>query len=59
MEVAAAVSSDNIQSVSQWMDDNRLAPVSDEQALGWEQKDEHRCAVFSAPWVLFQLVKKL
>ena len=58
VEVAAAVSSDNIQAVSQWMDDNRLAAVSDEQALGWEQKDEHLWAVVTAPWVLVQLVKK-
>ena len=58
VEVAAAVSSDNTQAVSQWVDANQLAAVSDEQALDWQQKDEHLWAVVTAPWVLVQLIKK-
>ena len=58
VEVAAAVSSDNTQAVSQWVAVNQLAAVSDEQALDWQQKDEHLWAVVTAPWVLVQLIKK-
>ena len=58
VEVAAAVSSDNAQAVSQWVAVNQLAAVSDEQALDWQQKDEHLWAVVTAPWVLVQLIKK-
>ena len=58
VEVAAAVSSDDTQAVSQWMDANQLATVSDEQALYWHQKDEHLWAVVTAPWVLVQMIKK-
>ena len=58
VEVAAAVSSDNAQAVSQWVAVNQLAAVSDEQALDWQQKDEHLWAVVTAPWVLVQRIKK-
>ena len=58
MEVAAAVSSDSIKAVSKWVDANKLTAVSDEQALDWQQKDEHLWAVVTAPWVLVQLIKK-
>ncbi len=58
VEVAAAVSSDNTQAVSKWVAVNQLAAVSDEQALDWQQKDEHLWAVVTAPWVLVQLIKK-
>ena len=58
VEVAAAVSSDNTQAVSRWVAVNQLAAVSDEQALDWQQKDEHLWAVVTAPWVLVQLIKK-
>ena len=58
VEVAAAVSSDNTQTVSQWVDANQLAAVSDEQALDWQQKDECLWAVVTAPWVLVQMIKK-
>ena len=58
VEVASAVSSDNTQAVSQWVGANQLAAVSDEQALDWQQKDEHLWAVVTAPWVLVQLIKK-
>ena len=58
VEVAAAVSSDNTQAVSQWVAVNQLAAVSDEQALDWQQKDEHLWAVVTAPWVLVQLMKR-
>ena len=59
VEVAAAVSSDNTQTVSQWVDANQLAAVSDEQALDWHQKDEHLWAVVTAPWVLVQMIKSI
>ena len=58
VEVAAAVSSDSTKAVSKWVDANKLAAVSDEQALDWQQKDEHLWAVVTAPWVLVQLIKK-
>ena len=58
VEVAAAVSSDNTQAVSQWVDANQLAAVSDDQALDWHQKDECLWAVVTAPWVLVQMIKK-
>ena len=58
VEVAAAVSSDNTQAVSQWVDANQLVAVSDEVALDWHQKDEHLWAVVTAPWVLVQMIKK-
>ena len=58
VEVAAAVSSDNTQAVSQWMNANRLSVVSDEQAFDWQQRDEQLWAVVTAPWVLVQLIRK-
>lgn len=58
VEVAAAVSSDNTQVVSQWVNANQLAAVSDEQAIDWQQKDEFLWAVVTAPWVLVQLINR-
>ncbi len=57
VDVAAAVSSDDATSVSQWIDGNQLVPVSDAQALDWHGQDEYLWAVVTAPWVLVQQIK--
>ena len=56
VEVAAAVSADDTEQVSQWLELQQLSPVNDQQAADWQQSDQLMWAVVTAPWVLIQLV---
>ena len=56
VEVAAAVSADDTEQVSKWLELQQLLPVNDQQAADWQQSDQLMWAVVTAPWVLIQLV---
>jgi len=54
VEVALALQQDDVQSVSNWKDNQQLAAVSDEQARQWVSGDSLLWAVAIKPWVLVQ-----
>lgn len=54
VEVAARIANDDKAAVSQWMSENRIAKVSDEQALAWWDADIVLWAVVVKPWILVQ-----
>jgi len=54
VEVALALQQDDVQSVSNWKDNQQLAAVSDEQARQWVSGDSLLWAVAINPWVLVQ-----
>ena len=56
VEVAAAVSADDTEQVSKWLELQQLLPVNDQQAADWQECDQLMWAVVTAPWVLIQLV---
>lgn len=56
VEVAAAVSADDTEQVSKWLELQQLSSVNDQQAADWQQSDQLMWAVVTAPWVLIQLV---
>jgi hypothetical protein len=58
VEVALQISYDNSKQISQWMDKDRLAPVSDDQARYWITTDATVWAVVVKPWVLVQDIKE-
>jgi hypothetical protein len=58
VEVAVQVSNDNSDLVRQWMDADKLAPVSDDQARYWIDRDAIVWAVVVKPWVLVQDIKE-
>jgi hypothetical protein len=58
VEVALQVSNDNSDSIRQWMDKGKLAPVSDDQARYWIGADATVWAVVVKPWVLVQDIKE-
>ena len=58
VEVALQVSNDNSDLVRQWMDKDKLAPVSDDQARYWIGTDATVWAVVVKPWVLVQDMKE-
>lgn len=54
VEVAYQFSLDNKVLVGQWINDKKVAPVSDQQALNWYENNTTVWAVVIKPWVLVQ-----
>ena len=54
IEVAARFASDDTAAVQQWLDQGRLARVSDQQARAWLEADAMLWTVVARPWVLVQ-----
>lgn len=54
VDAANAFSNDDKQQVSQWMQDNKVQLVSDQQAEKWIQTDHIMWSVVIKPWVLVQ-----
>lgn len=54
IEVAVCIARDDTAAVRGWMQSNRLAKVSDEQAAAWLEEDADLWAVVVKPWVLVQ-----
>ena len=57
-EVALQIANDNSDLVRKWMDEGKLAPVSDDQARYWIGTDAIIWAVVVKPWVLVQDMKE-
>lgn len=57
VEVAYQFSVDNKVLVENWLKTNRVAPVSDQQALNWYDNQAEVWAVVVKPWVLVQALK--
>lgn len=58
IEVALQISNDNSAAVKQWMNNAKVAPVSDDQARYWFDADASVWAVVVKPWVLVQDIKE-
>ena len=58
IDVAIAISEDDSATVKAWMDDGRLAAVSDDQARQRYDNDILVWTVVVKPWVLVQNVKE-
>jgi hypothetical protein len=56
-QVATAFARDDKARFEAWLQQKRVAPVSDEQAEHWYQADALLWAVVVAPWVLVQPVQ--
>jgi hypothetical protein len=54
VEVAVRIANDDKAAVAQWMAENRIAKVSDAQALAWWDADMQLWAVVIKPWILVQ-----
>ena len=54
IEVAGVLVEDNKSQMQQWMDDDLVANVSDEQASAWHESKVTVWAVVIKPWVLVQ-----
>jgi hypothetical protein len=54
VEVAVRIANDDKAAVAQWMAENRIAKVSDAQALAWWDADMQLWAVVVKPWILVQ-----
>jgi hypothetical protein len=57
VDVGVQISLDNKAAVAQWMADNRVGPVTDEQAKIWLDADAALWTVVVKPWLLVQSVK--
>lgn len=54
VEVAYQFSVDNKELVAQWLKENKIGKVSDEQAIAWLAEDAMVWAVVVKPWLLVQ-----
>jgi hypothetical protein len=54
VDVAYQFSIDNKEQVADWMQNNQLGLVSDQQALTWLEKNAEVWAVVVKPWILVQ-----
>lgn len=54
VDVAARVAADDAATISQWMNENRISKVNDEQARTWHDSDAQVWAVVVRPWILVQ-----
>lgn len=54
VDVAARIANDDKASVEQWMKENRIVKVSDEQASAWLEADMALWTVVVKPWILVQ-----
>jgi hypothetical protein len=54
VDVAMRIASDDKAAVTQWMSENRIAKVSDAQALAWWDADLMLWTVVVKPWILVQ-----
>lgn len=58
VDVGVQISIDNKSAVAQWMADNQVGSVTDEQAKIWLDADATLWSVVVKPWLLVQPVKK-
>ena len=58
VDVGVQISLDNKAAVAQWMEEKRIARVSDEQAQSWLDADASLWTVVVKPWLLVQPQKK-
>lgn len=52
--VAVTVAQDNKQQIEQWINENKIKPVDDQQAKQWLNQQALLWAVVVKPWVLVQ-----
>jgi hypothetical protein len=57
VDVGVQISLDNKAAVAQWMEEQRIARVSDEQAQSWLDADASLWTVVVKPWLLVQPAK--
>jgi hypothetical protein len=57
VDVGVQISLDNKTAVAQWMEEKRIARVSDEQAQAWLDADASLWTVVVKPWLLVQPMK--
>lgn len=55
IQVAAAVAEDDAGRVSGWLESTEIAPVSDAEAVAWQEADAVLWAVVVKPYVLVQV----
>jgi len=54
VDVAYQFSIDNKTQVEQWLKEQKIALVSDQQAIKWHKENSTVWAVVVKPWILFQ-----
>jgi hypothetical protein len=58
VEVAVEIANDNAAQIKQWMSQEKIGKVSDEQAKTWLETDATLWAVVVRPWILVQQTKE-
>lgn len=54
VEVATQISEDHKAQIEQWMSENKIGKVSDEQARAWFESDAMVWSAVVKPWILVQ-----
>lgn len=58
IEVAKTLHADDTAQLQQWMNNQQVNPVSDQQALSFASENAQVWALVLAPWVLVQAVQQ-
>ena len=54
IEAALVIQNDNSKQMEQWIAENKVIRVNDEQAIKWSENNEALMAITAVPWVLVQ-----
>ena len=57
IDVAVEVAEDNTTKVEEWISQNKIAHITDQQAMEWYTKKAELLTVIVKPWVLVQTLK--
>lgn len=58
IEAALAIQNDNSKQMEQWIAENKVIRVNEEQAIKWSDVNEPLIAITAVPWVLVQEINQ-
>ena len=59
VDVGVCVANDEKAAVAKWLEDGRIAKVSNEQAIAWHEANATLWTVVIKPWILVQEEKRI
>ncbi len=58
VDVAVEIAEDNTTKVEEWMSQNKITRITDQQAIEWNNSKAELLTAIVKPWVLVQIIKK-
>lgn len=58
IEAALVIQNDESEQMQQWIEENKVIRVNDQQAIKWSETNEPLMAITAVPWVLVQEISQ-